>query len=990
MSSVVRAKALYNNDSEADDELSFKKGDIVHVIETDFEGMLGWWLCSLGDKQGVAPGNRLQLISIDDDAMGPYDAHGNAWKESYGDVDYDIPKSYSQSEPEDYATPKSDSQRHGLLLPSPQAVNAERNSNTSDGLATNETYAAPSLRYSSERSSDEFRLSSEMSHGSGSDEMYDVQSRNSLESDDGQQPNLPPKSTNTSYNSPSSSRYSNQSDSPYSSLNSHELYDRLPAHELYDRLPGNELYDRLPGNDLYDRLPGNDMLYDKLPNHETYNDDTNRTVSVSSQDYVNMSSSSFNSTKDLYDVLPSTYGEDYTFPEKRQQLENTKRTISVSSQDYVNMSSPTFNPTQDIYDVLPAAHDEVDSFPDRRSAQRLADGNNNPTDDKNGIYREIHEKTESYNSSTGEKKSGSLKSNKNYDSDDYIDYQEIYGMGDNSEISKNNQGQMKESVLGKINMAKVRELQISHGSALQKLHKLQQAVDVAVTKLLSFVTDDWRRPEVYALNMNGIRDISGKVKVALRLLTEFGLNSLKNSQNLGDEETSKKIEGSLTPLLESYYSIKNAIQQLDESNWRSAYQETSDDNLNTIVNLARCIPSGAYYLGAIVSNVASRLFTEKTSDGIVKKEMIQNIVKQKTVSNSPEMSIVHPDATFIVATKDTSSKTEVKNSNTTHSLNGAGAFSSSTHNENVLKVAMNKTSSEHVGDGIETQLVLQSIKIPTPVQSKPKRDKNRSDSGSNTLVASSVSCQNPSTSNDASTEALSQQVSELTNNLLNQIDTVKPSTHGFTRKGSKRLSPKTVRRLCSITLKDDDKIGDRIFENNASIPPKPSRQNSSPVTPTNFDNKRLSLTGTMSDPSFTHSRISDENRLQTLESSVEKMNCELIVLKEAIRGFGDSVRDHHKPKDFVAHSKFIVLSAHKLVFIGDGVSLCLQVDDGRVISSLTNTLCEVINAFVESIKIAAQHYPEENAMNNMIKNATNVTEKALGLYSSIKRLTRNN
>jgi hypothetical protein len=45
----------------------------------------------------------------------------------------------------------------------------------------------------------------------------------------------------------------------------------------------------------------------------------------------------------------------------------------------------------------------------------------------------------------------------------------------------------------------------------------------------------------------------------------------------------------------------------------------------------------------------------------------------------------------------------------------------------------------------------------------------------------------------------------------------------------------------------------------------------------------------------------------------------------------------------------------------------------------------VIYIFVEDIKIAARQYPEETAMNNMIKSATNVTEKALGLYKTLKR-----
>ena len=56
------AKALYDNLADAPDELSFRKGDIVTVIEQDVDGLIGWWLCLLHGRQGIVPGNRLQVI----------------------------------------------------------------------------------------------------------------------------------------------------------------------------------------------------------------------------------------------------------------------------------------------------------------------------------------------------------------------------------------------------------------------------------------------------------------------------------------------------------------------------------------------------------------------------------------------------------------------------------------------------------------------------------------------------------------------------------------------------------------------------------------------------------------------------------------------------------------------------------------------------------------------------------------------------------------
>ncbi|XP_066481682.1 cas scaffolding protein family member 4 [Tiliqua scincoides] len=56
------AKALYDNKAECPDELAFRRGDILTVLEQNLLDSEGWWKCSLHGKQGLAPANRLQLL----------------------------------------------------------------------------------------------------------------------------------------------------------------------------------------------------------------------------------------------------------------------------------------------------------------------------------------------------------------------------------------------------------------------------------------------------------------------------------------------------------------------------------------------------------------------------------------------------------------------------------------------------------------------------------------------------------------------------------------------------------------------------------------------------------------------------------------------------------------------------------------------------------------------------------------------------------------
>ncbi|KAG8596145.1 hypothetical protein GDO81_001751 [Engystomops pustulosus] len=56
------AQALYDNAAESPEELSFRRGDVMLVLDQDPPALSGWWRCSLGGKQGIAPGNRLRLL----------------------------------------------------------------------------------------------------------------------------------------------------------------------------------------------------------------------------------------------------------------------------------------------------------------------------------------------------------------------------------------------------------------------------------------------------------------------------------------------------------------------------------------------------------------------------------------------------------------------------------------------------------------------------------------------------------------------------------------------------------------------------------------------------------------------------------------------------------------------------------------------------------------------------------------------------------------
>ncbi|RXM92496.1 Enhancer of filamentation 1, partial [Acipenser ruthenus] len=147
----VLAKALFDNAAESPDELAFRKGDILMVLERDMGGVPGWWLCSLHGRQGIVPGNRLRLLQSQNQDSGNgcpgiqgeslYQTPGSQNQTQQGDNLYQAP-SYEEQESV-YLTPK---QVASQIYQAPTVVSSEYLVPTRGILASDTVYQAPALQ----------------------------------------------------------------------------------------------------------------------------------------------------------------------------------------------------------------------------------------------------------------------------------------------------------------------------------------------------------------------------------------------------------------------------------------------------------------------------------------------------------------------------------------------------------------------------------------------------------------------------------------------------------------------------------------------------------------------------------------------------------------------------------------------------------------------------------------------------------------------------
>nr|XP_016853579.1 PREDICTED: embryonal Fyn-associated substrate [Anolis carolinensis] len=60
--SAQLCRALYDNAAECPEELSFRKGDLMVLLQPEAPGLEGWHFCSLHGQQGIVPANRVRIL----------------------------------------------------------------------------------------------------------------------------------------------------------------------------------------------------------------------------------------------------------------------------------------------------------------------------------------------------------------------------------------------------------------------------------------------------------------------------------------------------------------------------------------------------------------------------------------------------------------------------------------------------------------------------------------------------------------------------------------------------------------------------------------------------------------------------------------------------------------------------------------------------------------------------------------------------------------
>ncbi|XP_030587724.1 breast cancer anti-estrogen resistance protein 1 isoform X1 [Archocentrus centrarchus] len=927
----ILAKALYDNVAESPDELSFRKGDIMTVLERDTQGLDGWWLCSLHGRQGIVPGNRLKIL------VGMYDSKlQQQAMPSTPDPAVSCPTSLAQRPlhpPSVFAKP----------TPALSSVASMSSSGFANKTLSSAQYTSMHPAYSTASPAQPnpdsvYMMPPSHSPKPSSQSLYQVPSGPSGAPTQAQ-PGPSSKAPIQGQRQPGQEIYQvppsvgpgpGQATVPAGvTVAGQDVYQVPPSLDRRNWEGSNKplgkvvvptrvgqvyVYDTVkPDQDEYDvppRLqpPTQPDIYDVPPARQPYSTQVYDTPPMvmkgpsSGQDiYDTPASSEKNSQQMVYDFPPSVSKdvtdaqpireETYDVPPHFAKL---KPQVPVSPGQYLhsNLNSNDDEPPipEDVYDVPPPILTDKHYHGDRGGAsqapQQIYDipATLRPSQDVYDFPREREETGERAEQYVYDVPPQVVRDAQSASEELSVSFKRLSASSTGSTRSNHS--------ASSLDMVPVRDttslptpgsvpgkpLLLEMDQAMERLSRLQQAVESSVSFMMSFITGNWRSPAHLEGNLAAIHQAADRLRASVRDFLEFARGAVANAAQATDRSLQTKLGRQVGKMEEIFQNLIRHSQSLDAVSWSPTALTTPTpgvDDLDRLIMTARGIPDDAKQLASFLHGNASLLFKKTTRQ------------QQMPLPPIPGELSGH-----MTGSGSGSYQGGEKVNIQSRPLPSPPKFTAAEEEEGVERPY--ETTEEGWMEDYDY----------VHLQGKEEFEKNQ------------------------------RQLLEKGNIIRNKTQLEQQQVH---IKQFERLEQEVSRPI-----------------NNDMTGWVPSPQN--PLA--NY----LAQNGSGGPPA---SKLCHGDR-QLLLFYQEQCEQNVTTVTNAIDAFFTAVNSNQPPKIFVAHSKFVILSAHKLVFIGDTLSRQAKSPEVRArVAQSSNTLCEKLKDIVISTKTAALQYPSPGAAREM-------------------------
>ncbi|XP_029897929.1 enhancer of filamentation 1 [Aquila chrysaetos chrysaetos] len=576
----LMARALYDNVPECAEELAFRKGDILTVIEQNTEGLEGWWLCSLHGRQGIVPGNRVKLLIgpvVQDSPSGQDMSNSGLMHQSFNQQKiYQVPSSHASARDPVYQVPPSHLNQGIYQIP------------TGHGLVGQDIYQVPP---SMQRCVDGPALTNKVITPvrSGQGYVYEFPSKYQKDTYD-----IPPvRPLQGIYDIPPTSVKGPALPAPMGEAKALGVYDIPPAKGVYATPPSACRDDTGLRENLQEfSSPGGHSMrpegaYDIPP---PITKATGKELNKFSPESL-LLPDGVPQKQSVYDI-PMNHQNHFLGQQIAPQKDvyDTPRGIAFPGQQTGLSESLIPEGKEGVYDVPPPV------LQDTKGLQDVTDGINRL----------------SFSST------GSTRSN----------------MSTSSTTSKDSSFSAST--------AQDKRLILDPDTAIERLYRLQQMVETAVNNLMAFITADWRSYGYMEKHINEIHTAVDKVEQSLLEYLQFAKGSAANASCLSEFSLLNKMRREVQRLEDSHQILTQTSHDLNSYNWSlnvlavNRLQNKCDD-LDRFVMVARTVPDDAKQLTTTISINAEVLFKQVSSSSRF-KNLPENIMNTPDyVYDNPHM-----------------------------------------------------------------------------------------------------------------------------------------------------------------------------------------------------------------------------------------------------------------------------------------------------------------------------------------------------------------
>ncbi|XP_068768939.1 cas scaffolding protein family member 4 isoform X2 [Struthio camelus] len=664
------AKALYDNKAECSDELAFRKGDILTVLDQNVIGSEGWWKCSLHGRQGLAPANRLQLLD---------------------GSQADLPPSSTQS---DAATELPAGQQNIYQVPSiPKSATLSSTYEKMDGwvkspgrtstLPAHGMYQVPALaaQLLSERtqsSTNQHLLTlpraCRASVPNIRREVYDVPSTQRRESLCPQTGATPPTRRKRSALLGSTECFREEPNQLYDIPSSPEkagtvIQKDSPVSNLYDVPPKRER--DVSENGSQKKCWGH---YNTLPNPRKSEWIYDIPVSPEKKGLKQSPPGHSWENQVLYDIPPTRY---------RAPTTNTEaKVVNPQLYDIPPLQNKATFPDVPLYDV-PSSRDMLllrqnssHDVPPSLLAPKVENQTSevNVYDIPKGMPTALQCRKEvgKNNSSSGDQ-AYHVPPQLSRDVKLERDRSSLSSVDSRTSTTSTSSDSFAEAFSVSVPEEAGKEIKLDLDVAIETLTRLQHSVSSSVASLMIFVSSKWRLQEHLEKNIEEIHRAVDHIKVSLGEFLAFAQAIKVNASYLTDNNLQTRIKKQLEILVNSFQILKETREALNNCKWLLEVlvikkPQNNPDDLDRFVMVARTIPDDIKRFVSIIIANGKLLFRKsdkeqemkqskmniayKMADQITAPRRIELDSLQRNVPDKPNHSQVSSDKSKEIAIED--------------------------------------------------------------------------------------------------------------------------------------------------------------------------------------------------------------------------------------------------------------------------------------------------------------------------------------------------